>query len=120
MDQKTTIEDLKKKVQSFCETRDWDQYHNAKDLAIGIITEASELLEHFRFKNEAEIEKFFHDPKKKGEIESELADILWFLVRIAQRYDIDLSKTLNAKIALNEKRYPVEKVKGKSVKYTEL
>ncbi len=120
MDQKTTIEDLKKKVQSFCETRDWDQYHNAKDLAIGIITEASELLEHFRFKNEKEIEQFFRNPKKKGEIESELADILWFLVRIAQRYDIDLAKTLTAKIALNEKRYPVDKVKGKSVKYTEL
>jgi len=66
MDQKTTIEDLKKKVQSFCETRDWDQYHNAKDLAIGIITEASELLEHFRFKNEKEIEQFFRNPKKKG------------------------------------------------------
>ena len=57
MDDKTTIQDLKEKVKKFCEDRDWDKYHNAKDLAIGIITESSELLEKFRFKSEKEIEK---------------------------------------------------------------
>ena len=57
MDHETNIQALKEKVKLFCEERDWDQYHNAKDLAIGIITESSELLEHFRFKSEKEIEE---------------------------------------------------------------
>jgi NTP pyrophosphatase (non-canonical NTP hydrolase) len=120
MDNSTNVHELKTKVQKFCEDRDWDQYHGAKDLAIAIITEASELLEHFRFKSETEVEALFKDPKKKAEIAEEMADIMFFVSRMAQKYDITLSKELFDKIEKNNARYPVDKSKGSNKKYTEL
>ena len=117
MDDKTTIKELKELVKEFCEERDWDQYHNAKDLAIGIITESSELLEHFRFKSAKEVEEVIK--QKKGEISEELADILFFILRLAQRYDIDLSSEFQKKMEKNTKKYPIEKAKGSNKKYTE-
>jgi NTP pyrophosphatase (non-canonical NTP hydrolase) len=120
MDSEATLEDLKKSVKKFCEDRDWDQYHNAKDLAIGVITESSELLENFRFKSEKEIEEMFKSEVKKEHISEEMADILYFLLRLAQRYDVDLSSELNKKIIRNEKKYPIEKSRGSNKKYTEL
>lgn len=120
MDHKTNIHELKEKIKKFCEDRDWDQYHNAKDLAIGIITESAELLEHFRWKSEREVKELFENPKKKEEIEDEMADVMYFLIRLAQRYDIDLTKALERKMEKNEKKYPVEKARGSNKKYTEL
>ena len=120
MDNKTTIYQLKEKIKSFCEERDWDQYHNAKELAIGIVTESSELLQHFRFKSEKQIEELFNSPEKKGKISEEMVDILYFLLRLAQKYDIDLATSLDKKMDKNEKKYPVDKAKGSNKKYTEL
>lgn len=120
MDSKTNIHELKEKIKKFCEDRDWDQYHDAKELAIGVITEAGELLDHFRFKTQKQMEDMFKNPEKKSEISDEMADVLYFLLRLAQRYDIDLTTALNKKIEKNEKRYPVEKIKGSNKKYTEL
>lgn len=120
MDQQTNIHELKEKIKKFCEDRDWDQYHNAKDLAIGIITESSELLEHFRFKSEKQVDEMFQNEKKRQEISEEIADVLYFLVRLAQKYDIDLSNELNKKMIKNEQKYPIEKAKGSNKKYTEL
>ncbi len=119
-DDKTTLGELKNLVKTFCEERDWDQYHNAKDLAIGIITESSELLEHFRFKSEEEVDELFIQSLKKQEISEELVDTLYFILRFAERYNIDLSQELNKKIEKNTKKYPVEKSKGLNKKYTEL
>ncbi len=113
MDDKTTIAALKEKVKVFSEERDWDQFHNAKDLAIGVITEASELLEHFRFLSEKEVGDFFDDEKRKNAASEEIADILIFLFRLAQKYDIDLSDAFVKKLQKNEKRFPVETLKGK-------
>lgn len=120
MDSETTIKDLKDKVQKFCEDRDWDQYHNAKDLAIGVSTEASELLDIFRFKSERQVEEFFEDAKKKSEISDEMADTLYFIIRLAQRYNVDLSTALESKLEKNDKKYPVEKARGSNKKYDEL
>ena len=119
MDHKTNLHDLKEKVKKFCEDRDWDQYHNPKDLAIGIITEASELLKHFRFRSNEEIEGMFKDPKKRDQITEEMADVLYFVLRLAQKYDIDLTTELDRKMKVNEAKYPIDKVKGKNKKYTE-
>ncbi len=119
MDSDNTIKELKDKIKEFCELRDWDQYHNAKDLAIGIITESGELLDMFRFKNEKEIENMFRNSENKGKISEELADILYFVLRLAQRYDIDLSTELGKKLQKNEQKYPIEKAKGSNKKYTE-
>lgn len=120
MDNETNISHLKEKIKNFCEDRDWDQFHGAKELAIGVITEASELLEHFRFKSEKEIEEFFKDIKKKEKISEEIADVLYFILRLAQKYDIDIATALNKKMEKNENNYPLEKAKGSSKKYNEL
>jgi len=119
-DSNTTIDQLKEQVKKYCEERDWDQYHNLKDLAIGVITEASELLEHFRFKSEKEIQQMLNDPKKRGEISEEMADTLYFIVRMAQKYDIDLSDAFEKKMEKNRTKYPVDKAKGSNKKYNEL
>ena len=119
MDNNTNINELKEKIKKFCEDRDWDQYHNAKELAIGVITEASELLEHFRFKSEKEVDEMFQKESKRQEISEEMADVLYFLVRLSQRYGIDLTTELNKKLEKNEQKYPVEKAKGSNKKYTE-
>jgi len=119
MDNKTNINELKEKVKKFCEARDWDQFHNVKDLAIAIITESSELLEHFRFKSEKEVDEMFKNPEKKGEISEEMADVFYFLLRLAQRYDVDLANELTKKLEKNEKRYSLEKFKGSNKKYSE-
>ena len=81
-DNESTIDDLKRIVQQFCEARDWDQYHNAKDLAIGIITESSELLDIFRFKSEREIAELFGNPAKREKISEETADIFLIAANI--------------------------------------
>ena len=118
-DSRTTIEYLKEIVQSFCEERDWDQFHNPKDLAIGIVTEAAELLDIFRFKSEKESE-FVLKSKKLKQIEEELADILFFILRFSQKYSIDLTTVLKEKIKLNERKYPKDKARGSNAKYSEI
>ena len=120
MDSSTNIAQLKEKIKKFCEKRDWDQYHNAKDLAIGIITESSELLEKFRFKSTNEVDLMLKDKENRQEISEEMADIFYFLLRLAQKYEIDLSNELSKKISKNEKKYPIEKSKGSNKKYNEL
>src|SRR6516162_6005224 len=74
MEKQLTFSDLKKKVQDFCEARDWDQFHGPKDLAIGVITEASELLEHFRFLSDEQAMALLNNQEQREEIEDELAD----------------------------------------------
>lgn len=73
-----SVHELKEKIRKFCEARDWDQFHGPKDLAIGVITEASELHEHFRFLSEEQALELLKDPQQKEEIEDELADVLFF------------------------------------------
>ncbi len=120
MDSKTTVHELKEKIRLFCEERDWGQYHNAKDLAIGIITEAGELLDHFRFKSEKEAEEMLKNQNKRDEVSEELADILYFVLRLGQKYGIDLTTELNRKMEKNAEKYPVHKAKSSNKKYTEL
>jgi NTP pyrophosphatase (non-canonical NTP hydrolase) len=115
-----SIDDLKNKVKEFCEARDWDQFHGPKDLAIGVITEASELLEFFRFLSEKEANELFGDQSLKEDIEDEVADVLFFLLRFCQRFNIDPAHVLIRKIGKLEKKYPVEKAKGSNRKYSKL
>jgi NTP pyrophosphatase (non-canonical NTP hydrolase) len=119
-DHQTNIKELKQKIKDFCDKRDWDQFHNAKELAIALSIEASELLEIFRWKNPEEVKELFNNAKKKEDIEDEMADVLYFLIRMAQIYDIDLSEALDKKMEKNDKKYPVEKFKGSNKKYNEL
>ncbi|MDO8510620.1 MAG: nucleotide pyrophosphohydrolase [Nanoarchaeota archaeon] len=120
MDHQTNINELKEKVKTFCEERDWDQFHNAKELAIGIATEASELLQYFRFKSEQQVDEMFNKEFKKQQISEEMADVFYFLLRLAQRYNIDLTTELDNKMKKNELKYPIEKAKGSNKKYDEV
>src|SRR3972149_7606817 len=116
MDDETTLQELKNKIKKFCDDRDWDQYHNPKDLAIGIVTEASELLDHFRFKSEKEIIEMLNSPQKRELISEELADVFYFVLRLPKKYNIDLTTELNVKMGKNEEKYPIEKAKGSNKK----
>ena len=111
-----TINELIKMVQDFCEERDWDQYHNPKDLAIGISTEANELLDIFRFQSEEQMKQMMNSNKREH-IAEELADTLFFVLRFAQMYDFDLPEILNNKIKKNNKKYPIETSKGRNEKH---
>jgi len=119
MDSRTNIQELKDKIQKFCEDREWDQFHSAKDLAIGVSTEASELLEHFRFKSEKEVEEMLSNPDKKAKIGEEMADVMIFLTRLAQKYNFNLAESFDKKLAKSGSQYPVDLVKGSNKKYTE-
>ena len=114
----TDINFLKLYVKEFCEERDWDQFHTPKELAIGISTESAELLDLFRFKSEEEVQKIINSTKRE-EVEDELADILFFLLRFAKTNEIDLSEAIVKKINKNKEKYPIDKVKGNNKKYNE-
>ena len=116
---KVSIDKMRKQVQNFCEERDWDQYHNPKDLAIGLSTESNELLDLFRFKTEEQMLEMMQDVKKRERISEELSDVFFFLLRFSQMYDFDLEKGLQEKIQKNNAKYPVELVKGNNQKYNE-
>ena len=120
MDKSVSIVDLKNRVQKFCENREWDQFHGAKDLAIGVITEAAELLEHFRFLSDDQARRLLSSPRKRKEVEDELADILFFVLRFAQRFKIDLEESFRKKLKKNAAKYPLKKARGKNIKYTDL
>lgn len=119
MDQTTTLQSLKDFIQNFCTERDWDQFHSAKDLAIGISTEANELLELFRFKSEAEIAAKLQEPAFRSKLSHELVDVLFFVLRFSQKYQVDLSTSFQEKMQLNAEKYSVEKSKGSNKKYNE-
>lgn len=119
-DDSTKFSELKATIQKFCEERDWDRFHGAKDLAIGAATESSELLEIFRFQSEEQCEEMMKDADQRTKTGDELADVLFFVLRFAQKYGFDLSDAFARKMAKNIAKYPVEKAKGSNKKYTDL
>jgi len=114
-----TFEELNTEVREFCEARDWRQYHSPKDLGIGLVTESSELLDEFRFKDADEQVDLLSDPQRREDVEEEVADILFFLLRFADLYDIDLERALELKLEKNRERYPVDEYEGSNKKYNE-
>ena len=111
------LQALRDSLAQFVAERDWDQFHTPKNLAMALIVEAAELVEHFQWLTEAQSAELSAD--KKAEVAEELADVLVYLVRIADKLDIDLLAAASAKMARNEARYPAEHVKGSAKKYTE-
>ena len=113
-----SIQRLTQKIVEFRDNRDWKQFHNPKDLALSLVLEASEVLEHFQWKNGEDIGK--HVEKNKEDISEELADVLYWILLISHDLGIDIDKSLERKLEINDKKYPVEKSKGKSTKYNKL
>ena len=108
-DQTTSIETLKLRVKGICEARDWDRFHSPKNLAAGVITEAAELLEHFRWLDDQESRRLLETPDGALAVREELIDVMFFVLRFAQLYDVDLSTEFEKKMLKNEAKYPIEK-----------
>ena len=106
-------------IETFVRERDWEQFHALKELIIGLNVEAGELLEQTLWADKDEFEKAVHeDPKRRKAILDECADVLFFLIRILDKMDADPWRALEEKMSQNAKKYPVERAKGRSDKYT--
>ena len=112
-----SLADLTAQVRAFADARDWQQFHSPKNLAAAMTVEAGEVLEHFQWLTEAESEAL--SAEKRREVELELADVLIYLVRLADRLGVDLIAAAARKIAINAEKYPVDQAKGSNKKYTE-
>jgi NTP pyrophosphatase (non-canonical NTP hydrolase) len=111
------INELKFRLREFAAAREWDQFHSPKNLSMALIAETAELVEHFQWLTEAQSSNL--KPEKLAEVEAELADIFIYLIRTADKLDIDLIAAAKKKIENNEAKYPADKVKGSAKKYTE-
>ena len=113
----TDFEQIKQRLRHFSAVRDWDQFHSPKNLAMALIVEAAELVEHFQWLSEEQSADLPAD--KLAAVAQEIADIQIFLVRLADKLDIDIDAAVAAKMAANEQKYPPEKARGNALKYTE-
>ncbi len=113
-----SLSELQTMIRKFCDERDWDQFHNPKDLSISLALEAAEVLEHFQWKNKDEMA--IHSVKNKDAIAEELADVLYWVLLLSNKLDVDLVSSFQDKMLKNEQKYPVDKAKGSHKKYTEL
>jgi len=114
------FETYTQKYIKFRNDRDWQQYHKPKDLALSLVLEAAELLELFQWKTDKQVEEMITDPVATEKLADELADVLGWILILAHDCKIDLGVALENKLAKNGKKYPIEKSKGSSKKYTEL
>ena len=112
------IKDIIEKIKKFREERNWMQFHDPKNMAISIVIEASELLEHFQWKSKAEVEEYIK--QHKNEIKEEVADIAIYLFELADNLGIDLLDAMEKKLDKNAQKYPPEKACGKHTKYNKL
>lgn len=115
-DSTTTVFELRQRVRDFVHERDWQKYHNAKDVALSISIEAAELLEHFQWVLGADLDRLTTEPGKREAIEDELADVVIYCLSFANALHIDLSTAVTKKVAKNCEKYPADRVRGTYVK----
>jgi dCTP diphosphatase len=119
-DSATTVAELKNRVLAFARERDWEQFHAPKNLSMALSAEAAELMEHFLWATPEESRAVALDPARKAQIAEELADVVIYALEFANATGLDVAASIEAKMAANAKKYPVDKARGRSVKYTEL
>jgi NTP pyrophosphatase (non-canonical NTP hydrolase) len=112
------IKNLTDLVLKFRDERDWKQFHNPKDSAIALLSEATEVLDEFKWLNEKEIEEYLKT--KKSKVADELSDVLFWVLLMSHDLDIDIIKAFKEKRKEDRKKYPIKKSRGKHTKYTEL
>jgi dCTP diphosphatase len=112
-----SIQQLAEHLRQFAAERDWEQFHSPKNLAMALSVEVAEITEHFQWLTEQQSQDL--DTSKKAEVAEELADALIYLVRLADQLQIDLLEAADRKLAVNETKYPAEKVRGSARKYSE-
>ncbi|MCX5717724.1 MAG: nucleotide pyrophosphohydrolase [Nitrospirae bacterium] len=110
--------ELKEKLLDFRKRRDWEKFHTPKDLAISLVLEASELLENFQWKSDSEISTSLTEMDRE-KISEEIADIAIYISYLCHDLNVSLEEIVTAKLAKNEKKYPVDKVRGSAKKYNE-
>jgi dCTP diphosphatase len=113
-----TFNKIKLRLRDFAKAREWDQYHSPKNLSMALSAEVAEIVEHFQWLTEEQSKRLSQE--KVDEVKTELADTLIYLIRLADKLDIDLLAAALSKIEINEQKYPVDKAKGNAKKYTEL
>lgn len=111
------INSLKQTLREFADQRDWNQFHSPKNLSMALSVEVSELIEHFQWLTEEQSKNLPQDVL--DEVSNELADTLLYLIRLADKLDIDLLVAAQNKMELNGQKYPVEKARGNAKKYTQ-
>lgn len=119
-DHETRLQEIKDKVLAFAKERDWEQFHSPKNLSMAIAAEAAELMEHFLWQSADQSREDVDGEKLRAKVEEELADIFIFAIEFANVTGIDISAIIEAKMKRNAEKYPVEKAKGRSDKYTDL
>lgn len=112
------INEITGKIKHFRDERDWLQFHDPKNMAVSIMLEASELLEHFQWKTKAEVDAYIE--KSRESVQEEIADISMYLFELADNLGIDLIDAMDKKLKKNAAKYPVAKAKGSHKKYTQL
>jgi len=112
------LAELRIKLRRFAAERDWDQFHSPKNLAMALSVEAAELLEHFQWLSDAESSAL--SPETRSKVAAELADVLLYLIRLADKLDVDLAIAASEKLKVNAAKYPADKARGSSKKYSEL
>ena len=108
---------LQQRVAAFAAERDWEPFHSPKNLAMALSVEAAELVEEFQWLTEAESKAL--DAERRERVRLELADVFIYLLRLADRLDVDLMRAADDKMVLNERKYPADRVRGDARKYTE-
>lgn len=111
------LESLRDELRRFAAERDWDQFHSPKNLASALTVEAAELLEHFQWLTEQQSGKL--SPGARAAVAQELADVFLYLLQLADKLDVDLVQAAHDKLALNARKYPVERSRGHSRKYNQ-
>ncbi len=114
------IKKLQDEVVAFRDARDWKQFHKPKDCAISLTLEAAEVAELFQWKNDEEIDAYRPGGAKHDDISDELADVMYWVLLLANDFGVDLDEAWSRKMAKNDAKYPVDKAKGSHKKYTEL
>ena len=112
-DAQTTIAELKRLVDDFVDRRDWHQFHSPKNLAMSVAIEAAELMEHFQWISEAESRRIADRPEKLAAVADELADVVCYVLAMANELELDLAASVRRKMSKNEQKYPAEDYRGR-------
>ena len=115
-----TLRSLTERLIAFRDARDWRQFHSLKDLIVSLNLEAAELLELTQWKSIEDVEQMAESVSGRTRLAEECADVLLYLLLIAERADLDLAEAARTKIEMNERKYPVEKARGNAIKYSDL
>jgi dCTP diphosphatase len=113
-DSQTTVAELRQLVNDFIDARDWHQFHSPKNLAMSLAIEAAELMEHFQWISTDQSRQVAQQPEQISQVADELADVLCYVLAMANELNLDLSQAVRQKMAKNEQKYPADQFRGRA------